>query len=356
MPILGDMAHTHQRTLANRCVGDILTVECDSTGKNTFQSGNTVDQFALSVALDACDADDLAGADLEGNVVYGIALTAFRRHTQILYLQHHVRGLSRLFLYSEFHVPSHHHTGQLGTVTILHVHRAHILALTQNGTAVSHCHDLIQLMGDKQNGFSFCGQIPHNLQKLLDLLGGQHRCGLIEDQYLVIPVQHLQNLCTLLHTDGYILDDGIRVYAQSVALGQCHNLLTGLIPLEHTALCVLHAQDDIIQNGEAFHHFEVLMHHTDTEVIRIVGGIDLNHLAVFLDDTLLCLIHTEQHAHQSGFSGAVLAQQSMDLPMLQLDRHVIVGNDAGKTFGYVHHFNGVRCGIQSNSPFRYIRI
>ena len=305
----------------------------------------------MSVALDACDADDLTGTNLEGNIVYRIALAALRHHAQILYLQHHVCGLGGLFLHGKFHVPSHHHAGQLGTVTILHVHRAHILALTQNGTAVCHCHDLIQFMGNKQNGFSFSGQIPHDLQKFLDLLRRQHRCRLIEDQYLVIPVQHFQNLCTLLHTDGYILNDGVRVYLQSVSLGQGHHLLTGLIPLEYTAFGILHAQNNIIQNGEAFHHFEVLMHHTDTEVIRIVGGIDLNNLTVFLDDTLLCLIHTEQYAHQSGFSGAVLAQQGMDFSVLQLERHVIVGNDAGKTFGYVHHFNGVRCGIQSNSPF-----
>ena len=350
------MAHTHQGTLTDGSIGNVLAAERNGAGQHALQTGNAVDQFALAVALDACDADDLTGTDLKRYVTDRIALASLGCHAQILYLQHHVCGLSRLLLHGKFHVPSHHHAGQLGTVTVFYVHRAHILALTQNGTAIGHRHNLIQFMSDKQNGFSLGGQIPHDLQKLLDLLGGQHRRGLIEDQYLVIPVQHLQNLCTLLHTDGYILNEGVRIYLQSVSLGQRHYLLAGLIPLEHTKPGVLHAQDNVIQNGEALHHFEVLMHHADTEVIRIVGGIDLNHPAVFLDDTLLCLIHTEQYAHQSGFSGAVLAQQGMDLPVLQLDRHVIVGNDAGKTFGYVHHFNGVRCGIQSNSPFRYLRI
>ena len=103
-------------------------------------------------------------------------------------------------------------------------------------------------MGDKQDGLALCCQVLHNLQQLIDLLGSQNRSRLIEDQDLVVAVQHLQDLCTLLHTNGDILDHGIGVNLQVVFLRQGHDLLAGLVTLKQAILGILDTQDDVIQD------------------------------------------------------------------------------------------------------------
>ena len=60
----------------------------------------------------------------------------------------------------------------------------------------------------------------------------------------------------------------------------------------------------------------MLVHHADAQIVSIIGVVNLNNLAVLLDDTLFCLIQTKQNAHQSRLTGAILAQQRMDLSTL----------------------------------------
>ena len=67
-----------------------------------------------------------------------------------------------------------------------------------------------------------------------------------------------------------------------------------------------------------FAQLEVLMHHADAQCVGIVRVVDLDLLSVFPYRTLLRLIQTEQHTHQGGFTGAVFAQQGVDLTLAQL--------------------------------------
>ena len=76
----------------------------------------------------------------------------------------------QLLVDCELHVPAHHHAGQLFTAGLGDVHRADVFALPQDRAAVRHGHDLIQLVGDEQDGFALCRQVLHDLHQLVDLL------------------------------------------------------------------------------------------------------------------------------------------------------------------------------------------
>ena len=95
------------------------------------------------------------------------------------------------------------------------------------------------------------------------------------------------------------------------------------------------------QNREAFDKFEMLMNHTASKIIGIVGIPDHDFLSVFADLAFLRLIEAEEHGHQSGFTGTVLTQQSVDFSLFQLERDVIVGNNAREPFGNMQHFDGI---------------
>ena len=83
--------------------------------------------------------------------------------------------------------------------------------------------------------------------------------------------------------------------------------------LKETVFCGLNAKDNIIQNTEAFYQFEMLMYHSNAQVICIVWIFDFNFLSIFVDLALFRLIQTKQNAHQSGFTCSIFAKQSVDL-------------------------------------------
>ena len=257
------------------------------------------------------------------------------------HVQHHLAGLGGLLLHVEANVAPHHHGGKLLHGGVLRLHGADVLALAQDGAAVGHGHDLVELVGDEQDALALGGQILHDLHQLIDLLRRQHGGRLVEDEDLVVAVEHLQDLGALLHTHGDVLDQRVRVDLQAVFLAERDDLLPGVLLLQEAAFCGLHAHDDVVQHGEAFHQLEVLVHHAQR--VGVVGILDGYLHAVLLDDALLGLIQAEQHAHQRGFARAVLTQQGVDLTLLQLKRDVVVGDDTGKPLCDVQHFDCKRC-------------
>ena len=196
-------------------------------------------------------------------------------------------------------------------------------------------------MGNEQNGFALCRQILHDLHKLLDLLRRQHRSRLVENEDLVVAVQHLQDLHALLHTHGDVLHQRVHVHLQSVPLRQLLHLFAGFLFLHEAHLGGFGAQNDIVQHGEDLHQLEVLMHHADAQRGCRVGVGDVHLHAVFANFARLGLIQTEQHAHQRGFAGAVFAQQGVDLALAELQRDVVVGLDAGELLCDVKHFDHI---------------
>ena len=288
---------------------------------------------------------------MEGDVLDGILLVLGVVHGNILHIQHHLTGGGGLFVHLQLNIAADHHAGKLFLGGVLDVHSAHILALAQDRAAVCHCHDLVELVGDEEDGFALLLEPAHDLHQLIDLLRGQNSGGLIKDQDLVVAVEHLQDLHTLLHPNRDITDECIGVHTQAVLLAQGHDLLAGLSLLQKAQLIGLHAQNDVIQHAEAFHQLEVLVHHADAQRVCIVGVADGDLLAVLEDLTGLRLVQTEQHAHQRTFASAVFAQQGMYLALAQLQGDIIVCLDARELLGNVEHLDHKILCQSAHSPF-----
>ncbi|CAB4612259.1 unannotated protein [freshwater metagenome] len=76
------------------------------------------------------------------------------------------------------------------------------------------------------------------------------------------------------------------------------------------------AKDYVFGNGENWNQHEVLVHHANAGGHCIAGTAELNYAIINQNVALVCLIQTVKHIHQSGFSGAVFAKQTMNLPRL----------------------------------------
>ena len=342
MAILRNVGHAHGVAVTDAGMGNILAAQVDLTAYQRLQTGQTVDELRLAVAVDTGETDDLAPAHLQGHVLDGVVLVDLASYGHVLYIQHHVAGLTGLFVHMEADIAAHHHGGQLLGGGVFRFHSADVLTLAQDGAAVSHGHDLVELMRDEENGLALGCQIPHDLHQFVDLLRGQHGGGFVEDQDLVVPVEHLQNLGALLHTHGDILDQCVGIHVQTILLAEGQHLFAGVLLLQKAVFRRLGAHDDVVQHREAFHQLEVLVHHADAQGVGVVGILDGHHLTVLFDDALLRLVQAEQNTHQRGFARAVFAQQGVDLALFQLQGDVVVGDNTGEPFGDVQHFNGIR--------------
>ena len=340
MPVLRDVAHVLQ-ALVDGAVGDVLPAERDAAAGGLVQTGEPVDQLGLAVAVDARDADDLPRAHVERDVVHGVLFVQVRGDAQVLHAEHHVRGLRVVLIHHELDGAADHHVRKRLLVRLGGVHRANVFALAQDGHAVGHGHDLVELVRDEEDALPLLGEILHDLHQLVDLLRSEHGGRLVEDEDLIVAIEHLENLDALLHADGDVLHLRVQIHLQPVALGQLLHLFARFLLLQEAQLCRFRAEDDIVQHRENVDELEVLMHHADAQRRRVVGVADLHRLAVFADLALLGLIQAEQHAHQRGFARAVFPQKRVDLRLFQLQGDVVIRLDAGKLLGDVKHFDHI---------------
>ena len=346
--ILRNVAHAQNAAAADGRVGDVHAAHGDRAAGRGLQTGYGIYQLALAVAVNARDADDLPRVYLEAHVLDCVVLVDLGGDGEVLHIQNHLARVRLALGDRKFHVTAHHHPGQLCLGGVRDVHGADVLALAQDGAAVGHRHDLVELVGDEEDGLSLRREIAHDLQQLLDFLWRQYGGGFVENQNFVVPVEHFQDFRPLLHTDGNILDQRVGVDPQAVFLRQRHDLFPGAGALKDAVLRVLVAQDDVIQHGEAFHQLEVLVNHADAQGIGVVRVVDPDLHAVLFDHALLGLVKTEQNAHQRGFSGAVFPQQGVNFTLFQLERNVVVRDDTGEALRNVYHFDCVRYILQSN--------
>ena len=265
----------------------------------------------------------------------------FGCHRHPLDIQNHLARLHGLFVDDKADVPAHHHGGKFFRRGILNIHGADVPALAKNRTPVGHLHDLCQLVGDKENTLSLPRHPLHDLHQVLNLLRRQHRGRLVKNQNLIIPVEHLQDLGPLLHTDRDILDHGIRVNAQAVLLGEGLHLFPRRVLLEDAVFGGLDPQNNIVQNAETLHQLEVLVNHADTQRVGVVRIPDLHLPAILADLPLLRLVETEEHAHQGRFPGSVLSQQGVNLTFAQLQSDPVIGDNPRKPLGDIQHFHCV---------------
>ena len=340
MPVFGDVAHV-RGALLDGGLGNILAAELDLALGQRLQAGQAEDELGLAVAIDAGDADDLARTHVQGDLVDGVALVELGGDGHVFNVQDDVLRLGRLFDDLELNGAADHHVRQLLLVGVLRVDGADVAALAQNGHAVRNGHDLIELVGDEEDAFALGGEVFHDLHQLVDLLRGQHGGGLVEDEDLIVAVQHLQDLGALLHADGDVLHLRVQVDLQAVLFTQGLDLFAGLLLLQEAELGILCAEDDVIQHGEDLDQLEVLVHHADVECGRVIGVVDLDGLAVLADFTRFRLIQAEQNAHQRGFAGAVFTEQGVDLAFFQLQGDVVVCLDAGELLRDMKHLNHV---------------
>ena len=301
---------------------------------NRAQARDRLDQLVLPVAVDPGQRHDLAAAHGERHVPHRLEL-AVVEHVEVLDLQHRLAGLCRGLLHLEEHLASDHQTREALLGRALGGHGVDLLAAPQHGHPVGDLEHLTELVADEHDGCAVGLERVEHLEELVRLLGREHGRGLVQHEDLGVAIERLQDLDALLGADGHILDQGVGVHREPVAIGQLTDLLGPLPDVEQPAAPAgLVAEHDVLGHGHHRHEHEVLVDHADAEVDRLGGRVDLDRLAVDEHLALVGVVEPVEDRHQGRLAGAVLPQQGVHLAALQVEVDPVVGYDRAEPLRY----------------------
>ena len=166
--------------------------------------------------------------------------------------------------------------------------------------------NLLQLMGNKHNGFSLAAEKTDHLQEILDLGVAEGRGGLIHDNHVRIVGDSLHNLHQLefCHRQIRHLCLGLQVHAQ--ALQKFFGVLIHLVKVDGACLCLrLSAQVNIFHHAHILYLVKFLENHADSQFFCIHNGTDMELLSFIPDLALIRDIKSYKNFHKSRFSRSV---------------------------------------------------
>ena len=272
-----------------------------------LQARNGLQQFLLAAARNACHAKNLAGIGLKGGMREHLApLVVHHSHVAHLQLEAGIHGLGAFDV--QVHAPAHHHFGQAFFRGFGGLNRADAVTLAQHGHAVAQAEDLVELMGDDDDGMSLIAHVAQHLEQAVRLLGRQHSRRFVQNQNVRAAIEHLDDFHRLLLRHAHFIDFLMRVHFKAVFLRQA----------EDVALYLPHvqpqfsrkAQNDVFGGGEHIHQLEMLVNHADAQSEGVLGRADDHLAALHIDMARVRKVNAGQHIHQRRLAAAVLAQHA----------------------------------------------
>ena len=299
-------------------------------GRGVAEAGDRVDQLGLAVVVDAGDPDDLAGAHLERDAAH-LLDPAVVEHVQVLDLEQRLAGLRHGLLDPEDHLAADHQLGEAGLGRALARHRVDLLAAAQDADPVGDLEHLVQLVGDEDDRHPAGLEAAEDLEQLERLLRRQHRGRLVEDQDVGLAVERLQDLDPLLLADGQVGDQRVGVDLELEARRELADPVRGrgLVEQDPGARRLVR-EHDVLGDGHHRDQHEVLVHHPDPAVDRVLRRLERDRLAVQQDLALVGLVEPVEDVHQRRLAGAVLAEQRVHLAAPQVEIDVVVRDDPRK--------------------------
>jgi len=328
LPVLGNVGDAALDAVPPGALRDVRPLEADGPRLRDAHAGDGLDEFLLAVAVDAGDAEHLAGPDLEGDV--GDRLdAALVGYPEVLDRERHVAGSRRWRFDLQEDLPADHQLREFLPRRRRGLDGADVLAVAQDRDFVRGSHRLTQLVGDEDNRLPLGGQLLQHRKEVCHLLGGEDGRRLVEDKDVCTAVEGLQDFDALLDADRDVLDGGVGVDVEPVPLAQLDHLRAGLFAVDHEAAEAtrLVAQRDVLGDGHRVDQHEVLVDHPHAGVDGIPWGVERPGYTIDHDLAGGRLVEPVEDVHQRRLPGPVLTEQRVDGPPLDGQVHVVVRDD-----------------------------
>ena len=170
-------------------------------------------------------------------------------------------------------------------------------------------------MGDEHERLASLDEQPHHVEQPIDLVGRERRGRLVEDDDLGVGRQRLQDLDHLTLACRECAHG--RPQGQAAALSelveQRRGALGEVLPSKPAGRAEL-GQVNILENAQIRRETRLLHHHRDAGADRLARGDEAHGSAEQPDLAPVGRQVAGDNARERGFSGAVGADQGMDLP------------------------------------------
>ena len=333
-----ERAHTLRVVLRG---GRLLAFHQDLARDKRTYAGERLEQFRLTVAGDAGDPDDLAGAQRERHVLHAhhAAIVGDR---DVAGLQRDLTGMGLALVDLENHLASDHGVGEFGRRCLSGLEGGDDLAAPHHRDAVGQAHDLAQLVRDEHNGLVLRLENLEHREELVGLGGREHRSRLIEHEDLGPAHQRLEDFDALLQTHRQFADDRVGVDFERILLAEIGELFANCRRAARQQRAALSAEHHVFKHAERRDEHEVLVHHADSVADRLLRGANADRLAIDADLAGIGFIEAVEDRHQRRFAGAVLADDAVDETAIDLEIDVLVGVDRSKALVDADQFDGRR--------------
>ena len=233
----------------------------------------------MTVALHTRDCQNLAGPHIDRQRIDS-KLPAIVAHRDVREAEHHfTRSLLRA-LNRQVYLTANHHAGQLGCGGTRFCF-AHNLAQANHNNSVGYRFHLTKLVGDEDDRSTRRSQLLHDRHEFIGLLRGKHRGWLVEHQSLGVAAKCFDDLHALLHTNGKVAHQRIRVYVEAELVtdffDSCSRLRKINLPGE---LGWFMTEGHVFGDGEHWDEHKVLVNHADSGCHGITRTLEVGLLVI----------------------------------------------------------------------------
>ena len=274
--------------------------------------------------------DDLPRPHLERDAAHLLDL-AVVDHVQVADLEERRARVGRALLDPEHDLAPDHQLRQAGLGRALARDGVDLLAAAEDADPVGDLEHLVQLVRDEDDRHPAGLQVAEDLEQLERLLRREDGGRLVEDQDVRLAVERLQDLHPLLLADRDVGDQRVGVDLELELRGELADALVRGAVVEHDpGVRRLVREHDVLRDRHDRDEHEVLVHHPDPAVDRVLRRLEDDGLAVHEDLALVGPVEPVEDVHQRRLAGAVLAEQRVHLARPQVEVDVVVRDDPRK--------------------------
>ena len=298
------------------------------------------DQFALSVAGNAGDAEDFAGVDRQGEIAHGQRATVAHDIESCDLQVRRLAGADDGRMWRPGRgfggcgtCIAHHGLSQPRGVGIRDAGAMDAFATAQDGHVVGIGHHFAELVRDDQDrAHAASRELAHMAQHFVGLLGCQYRGGLVQDQQARLEVELFEQFQFLFFTGGQLLRAGVQVQAERGGFQELLQFLAFGAPVDHGRRLAA-GQQQVFSDGHARRQCEVLVDHADTQRPGNHRVGNVLFAAIDQDAAGFGCLESGDAFDQGALAGAVLAQQCVDSARADLHGDAVQSGKTAEAFG-----------------------
>ncbi len=315
-----------------RAEGGVLALEFGGAGVGVVEAEEQAGDLGAAGAEQAGEAEDLAATDVEVERLDGEAAAV---------AAHGEEGLAgggggvlavveRLHLGegAAHHVGDELEAGQLGGGVF-----ADEFAVAQDGDAVGEGVNLVEKMGDEDDGEALVAQAAHDGEELLDLALVEGGGGLVEDEHARVDVGGAGDGDELLDGDGAVGERAIDVEVEAEAGEGGAGAHAGVVPADEAQAGALAAEADVFRDGEVGDEVDLLVNGADAGGLGLARGARVDGFAVNEGLAGVARVDAGEGFDERAFARSVLAHERVDLAGARAEVHAVERDDARETFG-----------------------